>query len=176
MRHGTTEWNMGRICQGQTDIPLHDIGRNEAHELAILNNTEISCVFYSPLQRASETALIVTKHLTCPKIVIDGLQERHYGDLQGKPWTLSHEEFAKIYKIFIPPNGELWEEFSARIVNVINHGLSSTECPLFVSHAGVFRAVIDALQVSSPGINNCELIKFVHDDQANQWRAIRVNN
>ncbi len=38
MRHGVTEYNMQRICQGQIDIPLSDIGIQEANDAVIENH------------------------------------------------------------------------------------------------------------------------------------------
>ena len=119
MRHGTTESNMQQICQGQLDIPLNEIGIQEANN-AVIENHEITHVFYSPLKRASETACIVTHLLTCPKIVLDDLKEWHFGDLQGKPWHLSHEEKAQQFKTLNPENGESSQQFYARIIKVIN--------------------------------------------------------
>ena len=34
VRHGQSEWNAGRVLQGQADVPLSDLGRAQAAALA----------------------------------------------------------------------------------------------------------------------------------------------
>lgn len=172
MRHGTTEWNIKKICQGQADVPLHAIGVEEAHN-AIITQHDITDVFYSPLQRTVETTRIVTQHMTCPKREMIDIKARHFGDLEGKPWVISSEELAKTYKTFEPTNGELWLQFSTRVLQGINAGLARSECPLFIAHSEVFRAIVDALDIEYCSINNCDLIKFIPTNTLNNsWKAI----
>ena len=146
MRHGATENNMHQICQGQLDIPLNEIGIQEAQN-AVIENDEITNVFYSPLQRAAETARIATRNLTCPKTLLNDLQERNFGDWQGKKWTLSPKEKETQFTTMAPKNGEDWQQFSTRIYNVINFALEQSDVPLFVAHAGVFFAIREALEI-----------------------------
>ena len=56
-RHGRTEWNLAGRVQGQSDVPLDDVGRQQAREsaarLATLGPTRI---LTSDLRRAADTA------------------------------------------------------------------------------------------------------------------------
>ena len=60
MRHGETEWNvLGRI-QGHSDVPLSQIGRDQAHTVARrLAEAPLDVAYCSDLSRASETARII---------------------------------------------------------------------------------------------------------------------
>lgn len=87
VRHGLTDWNaLGKI-QGQTDIPLNDIGRKQAGLLAERLKQEqhpFHAVVSSGLQRAEETAQIIANHLNIPLLQsVDGLRERAYGLAEG---------------------------------------------------------------------------------------------
>jgi probable phosphoglycerate mutase len=88
-RHGQNEDNVNGILNGHRDLPLTDLGRGQARELgeAIANAGLVFDVVYSsPLQRAFETASIVTNILDLPEpVVYDQLIERDFGDLTGEP-------------------------------------------------------------------------------------------
>ncbi|GAA4036368.1 histidine phosphatase family protein [Arthrobacter methylotrophus] len=85
VRHGQTDWNAQRRIQGSTDIPLNDVGRNQARDaVAVLSAYEWDAVVCSPLSRAVETAkliagglgLRVTRH-------VPELAERSFGHAEG---------------------------------------------------------------------------------------------
>ncbi len=84
IRHGKTDWNSKGLTQGSVDIPLNEDGRNEAlkvSKMVDLDNIDI-CIA-SPLQRASETAQIITQGKL--EIIYDDLlKERSFGDYEGK--------------------------------------------------------------------------------------------
>lgn len=59
-RHCETEWNALRKTQGQTDVPLNDVGRKQAAALSSrLAELGIGLIVSSSLSRAAETAEIV---------------------------------------------------------------------------------------------------------------------
>ena len=55
LRHGQTAWNAEKRMQGQTNVPLNDVGRRQARE-AGGRLPAIGVCLTSPLQRARETA------------------------------------------------------------------------------------------------------------------------
>ncbi|HSO81430.1 histidine phosphatase family protein [Thiocapsa sp.] len=84
-RHGETDWNIMGVLQGWIDVPLNDNGRKQAFEMAeSFKDSGFSCVWTSPLSRASETARIVAEVLGLPApICSEGLKERNFGRVQG---------------------------------------------------------------------------------------------
>ena len=83
VRHGKTEWNLEHRCQGVSDIPLVDEGRESAKELyQLVGNLGIDVVFSSPLSRAYETAKLITNN-QIPINIDDRLIERDWGMNEG---------------------------------------------------------------------------------------------
>ena len=77
VRHGETEWNALGKFHGQTDIPLNQVGRQQAEIIAKkLHSLNIASICHNPLSRAKETALIIEKSLKTPLQEIDHLKER----------------------------------------------------------------------------------------------------
>ncbi len=86
MRHGQSIWNAENRFTGMIDIPLTDIGRNEAHLAGkILHNMKFNMIYTSNLSRAIETAEIVKTTINSNASVVQdaSLNERDYGDLIG---------------------------------------------------------------------------------------------
>jgi len=101
IRHGETDWNREERFQGHTDVPLNDLGREQAKtlgkKLAQIFRDEkhpapVSAVVSSDLSRAVETAELIAHELkTHPELISDktmrlqifNLREAHLGDAQG---------------------------------------------------------------------------------------------
>ena len=90
LRHGESTANAEGRFTGWTDVPLTDVGRNQARSAAlVMRRAGLSpdVVFSSPLDRAVETARIVLAQLGTPQIRLVTawqLQERAYGELTGR--------------------------------------------------------------------------------------------
>ncbi|MFF0723793.1 histidine phosphatase family protein [Streptomyces sp. NPDC004134] len=107
VRHGQTEWSRDGRHTGRTDLPLTDVGEDQARALApLLAGRRIATVLCSPLQRAVRTA-----ELALPgrqgTVLEPRLQEWDYGGYEGlttpeiraeRPgWDLWHDG--------VPPGG-----------------------------------------------------------------------
>ena len=94
-RHGQNEDNVKGILNGHRDLPLTELGRDQARELgnAIKDaGLTFDAVYSSPLSRAHETAKIVADIAGLPEPIIhDELIERDFGILTGKPASLIEE-------------------------------------------------------------------------------------
>jgi broad specificity phosphatase PhoE len=86
IRHGQTDWNLAQRFQGQSDIPLNEVGKKQAMALADrLTNESINIVYSSDLQRAIETSKIIMQMSDCkPDLHPDQrLREVNFGDWEG---------------------------------------------------------------------------------------------
>lgn len=109
IRHGQTDWNLRAALQGQTDIPLNETGRRQALQAAQrLAGVRFDAVYTSPLQRAAETARLVSGWPS-RRITPDArLTEISFGPYEGKdPHTLG-PDFAAFFADpahYRPPQG-----------------------------------------------------------------------
>jgi probable phosphoglycerate mutase len=91
-RHGNTDWNAANRVQGQTDVPLNDLGRQQATDAAeLLARLRPDALVSSDLRRAAETAAALAA-LTGRSVTYDDrLRERNFGVWEG----LTMSEVAK---------------------------------------------------------------------------------
>ena len=83
-RHGNTDWNAGHRVQGQTDVPLHDLGRQQAVDAAeLLVRLRPDALVASDLRRAADTAAALAALTGLPVRSDERLRERHFGAWQG---------------------------------------------------------------------------------------------
>lgn len=85
IRHGQTNWNAEGRLQGSSDIPLNDVGRQQARDaVAVLGTDTWDAIVSSPLSRARETAEIIAAGLGIELgRSYDALIERDYGQAEG---------------------------------------------------------------------------------------------
>lgn len=127
LRHGQSQWNLENRFTGWVDVPLTELGRDEAHRAGRKlreAGIKFSFAFTSELVRAQETLSIVLAEIGATDLPVErdeALNERHYGDLQG----LDKAETAKKYgdeQVHIwrrsydvaPPAGESLKDTAAR--------------------------------------------------------------
>ncbi|HUP54545.1 MAG TPA: histidine phosphatase family protein, partial [Methylomirabilota bacterium] len=82
VRHGETEWAKSGRHTGRSDIPLTDVGRDQARALGEpLAGRRFALVLTSPRSRAAETA-----HLAgFPEAIVEpNLREWDYGEFEGR--------------------------------------------------------------------------------------------
>lgn len=85
VRHGETDWNRLGLYQDTTDVSLNACGRGQARRLAAsLGHVHFSAAYTSPLQRARETADVITRGRGVQAVILSELREISYGLWQGK--------------------------------------------------------------------------------------------
>jgi glucosyl-3-phosphoglycerate phosphatase len=83
-RHGNTDWNATNRVQGQTDVPLNDLGRQQAVDAAeILVKMRPAAIVASDLRRATDTAAALAALTGLPIRPDQRLRERYFGAWQG---------------------------------------------------------------------------------------------
>ena len=101
-RHGETDWNRERRCQGHTNTNLNAAGMEQAQLLAQkMLDFPLDVVVSSDLARAHSTGLIVANILGVPLILDPRLREMSYGEAEG----MLYDEAIKMY------GADLWQRF-----------------------------------------------------------------
>ena len=163
LRHGQSQWNLENRFTGWEDIPLTELGIEEAKvagQLMKKNKMHIDVIFSSVLQRATKTAELAIKEMNLEQFWSDGqllmtkdqsLNERDYGDLVG----LNKEETANKYgkeQVHIwrrsydvsPPGGESLENVVTRVkpyfINFIEPKINEGQDVLIAAHGNSLRA------------------------------------
>lgn len=99
LRHGQSEWNADGRWQGQADPALTDLGRLQAAHASRSLGT-VDAIVASDLQRAAETAAIISGELGVGPVVLDpDLRERHAGEWQG----LTRAEIEQAWPGYLEP-------------------------------------------------------------------------
>jgi 2,3-bisphosphoglycerate-dependent phosphoglycerate mutase len=173
LRHGETDWNKNRLAQGQTDIPLNEVGRDQASlATPLLVGHSITKLVSSPLSRAYETAEIVNRALSLPIERHSGLMERGFGRAEGQPWTSGFVESD------LGEGSENVSEFRNRIISALSETLTRYPGPLLiVSHGGVYGAYAEILGGLS-GARAPNSVPFRFDPpgvQSSGWRITPVD-
>lgn len=94
IRHGETDWNREKRFQGQTDIPLNQLGREQALALVpYMSSLKIDAAYSSPLSRAYETAEIALSDLNLQIQKEVRLKETNVGEAEGLAIEALEEKF-----------------------------------------------------------------------------------
>jgi broad specificity phosphatase PhoE len=122
VRHGETEWSKSGRHTGRTDIPLTDVGRQQAEALARrIAGQRFALVLTSPRSRAVET----TRLAGFADVVIEpDLGEWDYGEFEGRTTPDIREEIPD-WSVWTGPwrGGETVEQVGFRADRVIERCL-----------------------------------------------------
>lgn len=181
-RHGQTDYNLARRVMGQLDIPLNDVGRAQATELANkLAPVKIGAIYSSPLTRAMETAQAVASKIGAPIITDKRLMERNNGKLQGHivHGTDNPAEYLIDYnqlELFLPasqlnnndwrPDGgesrtECWGRGQVAITDIVQNTPYDTIA--ISTHSGIMRGILNMVGMGNTKIGNCDYVKLNWD-------------
>lgn len=151
-RHGETDWNRKGILQGWLDVPINELGRRQARELAAtLVDVGFTAVWTSPLLRARETAEIIATALGLPPpFSHEGIKERNFGAIQGIPKDELAELNPALLEQILRRNpaanfvgGESMDEFAERVLDAIDD-IGARHCGgrvLVVTHGWVMDVI-----------------------------------
>lgn len=162
VRHGETDWNLAGRLQGSHDIPLNDLGREQAAETArvverLSGGARHLDFVASPLSRAAQTMAILRAELGLPPDAFRRdarLREITFGRWEGSTWPeLRRRDPASLAARdadpwnFSPPGGESYAELSTRVLEAI---AELTGDAVVVTHGGVVRAMLHAFAGMPP--------------------------
>jgi broad specificity phosphatase PhoE len=193
-RHGRTEWNLAGRVQGQTDVPLDDVGREQAREAAArLASLRPSRIVTSDLSRARDTADELGR-LAGVNVETDvRFRERSFGVREGLTMAEAWEQFPEHMARWLAgdeagiPGSEssasAGERFTAGLHEHLET-LGAGETLVVVSHGGVTRAgTFSFLGLpretweTFSGLSNCSWTVLEERDAGigPQWRIVEWN-
>ena len=178
MRHGKTDWNLLHKLQGQTDIPLNDMGRKMAREAGErYKDIHFDVCYCSPLVRARETARLVLEGRDVPVIIDDRLAEMGFGIYEGTEEVFEKPECPVRGRFFTPEKYEAvgGAESLESLIKRTSEFLEEVAMPLvnegkdvlILGHGAMNSAIIGNIRHKelkdfwAEGIENCKLIKLL---------------
>jgi glucosyl-3-phosphoglycerate phosphatase len=106
-RHGQTAYNVEHRFQGQSDVPLDDVGRLQAAQAApYLAAMGPAAIYSSDLSRATATAAALARLTGVPVQLDKDLRERSGGSWEGLTESEIADRFPEERKTWSPPDGE----------------------------------------------------------------------
>jgi 2,3-bisphosphoglycerate-dependent phosphoglycerate mutase len=156
VRHGQSLWNLENRFTGWVDVPLTELGEQEARRAGErLTGQHFDVAYTSTLVRAQETLRLIfeTAGLEVPVIRDQALNERHYGDLQGlnKAETAERygEEQVHIWRRSFatpPPGGEALKQTAERTLPFFDRAIlgdiKQGKDVLVVAHGNSNRSIV----------------------------------
>lgn len=161
VRHGQSSWNLENRFTGEEDVPLTELGKEEARAAGRkLKALSFSQGFTSELRRAIDTMSLIVDSAGYPDLPVTrsrALNERNYGRLQG----LNKAEIAKKYGdeqvatwrrsySIRPPGGESLADTAARVIpyyqTAIEPLLKNGQNILVVAHGNSLRSLVMFLE------------------------------
>ena len=181
IRHGETDWNSERRIQGQIDIPLNEVGHEQAFTMAFniaRNLNHFNAIYSSDLTRALTTAGALSQYCRIEVRRREDLRERHYGIFQGVVkgeaagmYPAAYDLYSKRDLNYDFENGESLLAFSQRTLQAFESIAKShvRENVAVVCHAGLldimYRTAVGKTLESPRDFNipNCALNWFHFD-------------
>ena len=168
IRHGESASNVKNIIAGHMNVPLTDLGLDQARQTAEhLATQQIDAVYSSDLKRAFDTAL---PHAECRELAViadPALREIHCGRWEGQSREFLEKNDTEAYTVdfrhhyfgFTMPGGESEAECRARILAAIFRIARQNEgkTVLIVSHGAAIRSFFAAIS----GLENEEANKRI---------------
>ena len=157
LRHGQSQWNLENRFTGWVDVPLSSKGEEEARAAGDkLRGRHIDVLLTSVLRRAIDTATLALDAAGIAGVPTErdeALNERMYGDLQGKNKAEAAAEFGadqvKIWRRSYdvrPPGGESLADTAARVLpyweSHVLPALRAGKNVLIAAHGNSLRALV----------------------------------
>jgi broad specificity phosphatase PhoE len=152
VRHGQTDWNLEGRYQGQSDNPINETGKSQARGLADrLKSYPFSALYSSDLERAKETAQIISSVIPLSITYDSRLREINQGEWEGQFVDDIRARYAALWQqrsldpaSLRPPGGETIGEVAKRVYASLDDisRLHPVASPLVVTHGLVIASVI----------------------------------
>ena len=167
IRHGQSQFNLENRFTGWVDVELTAAGEQEARkagESLKARKFQPAVAFTSTLKRAQKTLQIISDVNAFTNLPVHkdkALNERHYGDLQGKNKAETAKEFSEeqvhIWRRSFdvpPPNGESLKQTAERTLPYFKEKilpeLKAGRDVLIVAHGNSLRSIVMEIEKLTP--------------------------
>jgi ribonuclease H / adenosylcobalamin/alpha-ribazole phosphatase len=153
LRHGQTPMSVQQRYAGRSDVPLTDVGVQQAIAAAKrLASAGIGVIVTSPLLRAVQTAREVAAVTGAAVVTDDGFRETDFGAWDGLTFAEVRERWPAELSTWLadpdvaPPGGESFADVSARVTPALRRVLADREGQqvLIVSHVTPIKTLVAA--------------------------------
>jgi broad specificity phosphatase PhoE len=141
IRHGETEWSKSGKHTGRTDVPLTELGREQARGIRErLEGLDFSLVLSSPMSRALDTARLAG--FGDQVVLDDDLREWDYGAYEGVT-TPDIRKTVPGWTVWThpTPEGETADQVTTRVDRVIERVRSEDGEVLVFGHGHLLRVL-----------------------------------
>ncbi|MBC8062914.1 MAG: alpha-ribazole phosphatase [Clostridiaceae bacterium] len=151
VRHGETDLNVKKVYYGFTDVSLNKAGKIHCENIrGKLCEVNFDVVVSSPLERAMQSAEIISSLNRSEIISYEGLKELNFGTWENKHFKELQEEYKGEWKIWIEdwinfsfPQGENFKTLYSRVKMCLEEILLAYEGKniLLVGHEGTLKII-----------------------------------
>lgn len=144
VRHGETDWNIGRRIQGRSEVPLNARGRAQARESAELLRAAGAWtrVVASPLGRAAETGRIIAAAIGLPEPApVPDLIERDFGAAEELPVAEAEQRWPGL----VIPDAETSDALARRGAAALTRLREEAPGSIAIAHGALMRAALAEL-------------------------------
>jgi ribonuclease H / adenosylcobalamin/alpha-ribazole phosphatase len=159
LRHGQTPMSVQKRYAGRSDIPLTDVGLQQAAAAAKrLASAGIDVIVASPLLRARQTAGEVAATTGAAVVTDDGFRETDFGAWEGLTFAEVRERWPAEVSAWLadpavpPPDGESFVEVSERVAGALQRVLADRagQTVLIVSHVTPIKMLVTTAVLAPP--------------------------
>ena len=167
LRHGQVEGFEDKRYNGQGDVRLTDLGRQQSAAFAgRFQHLTLSGIYSSDLYRCRVAADQIALLQNVEPEYREDLRELHIGEWQGKPWQQIQREDPELWQARLddivnvaPPGGESLLQLAQRVRPAIKQIIAAHvgEDVVIVAHGGVNRVILlDAIGAPLDRLFNVE--------------------
>jgi len=159
LRHGQTPMSVQKRYAGRSDVPLTDLGVQQAAAAAKrLASVGLDVIVTSPLRRALRTAQEVAAATGAPLVTDEGFRETDFGAWEGLTFAEVRERWPAEMTAWLadpavaPPGGESFTEVSQRVTAALHRVLAAWErqAVLIVSHVTPIKMLVANALLAPP--------------------------
>jgi ribonuclease H / adenosylcobalamin/alpha-ribazole phosphatase len=153
LRHGQTPMSVQKRYAGRSDVPLTDVGVQQAAAAAKrLASAGLDVIVTSPLLRTVQTAQEVAAVTGAAVVTDDGFRETDFGAWEGLTFAEVRERWPAELAAWLadpeaaPPDGESFADVSTRVTAALHRVLADRQGQrvLVVSHVTPIKTLVAA--------------------------------